>query len=155
MQRKSRVRVEIIHGIRVTMHFSLMLQDQTIIDSTFDKEPANFCVGDGNLLPGFEKVLIGLAIGEEEVFEIEPQEAFGQYNDQNIQRLEKASFDDDNLEVGSVYSFENGGGELPGVIINIDDKFASVDFNHPLAGKLILFKVKILNIENGDAADAN
>ena len=149
------MRVEIIHGIRVTMHFSLMLVDQTIIDSTFDKEPASFCVGDGNLLPGFEKVLIGLAIGEEEVFEIEPQEAFGQYNDQNIQRLERASFDDDNLEVGSVYSFENGGGELPGVIINIDDKFASVDFNHPLAGKLILFKVKILNIENGDSADAN
>ena len=81
------MRVEIIHGIRVTMHFSLMLEDQTIIDSTFDKEPANFCVGDGNLLPGFEKVLIGLAIGEEEIFEIEPQEAFGQYNDQKFWQM--------------------------------------------------------------------
>ena len=81
--------------------------------------------------------------------QIEPQEAFGQPNNQNVQTLDLSSFDD-NIEVGSVYSFQNGDGELPGVIIEINESTVQVDFNHPLAGKIILFKVKILAIENED-----
>ncbi len=143
------MREKIQDGSQVKMHFSLMLEDQTVIDTNFDKEPVCFFIGDGNLLPGFEKVLIGMQTNQEGTFEIEPKEAFGQHNNQNVQTLELSSFDD-NIEVGSVYSFQNGDGELPGVIIEINESTVQVDFNHPLAGKTILFKVKILAIENED-----
>ena len=143
------MREKIQDGSQVKMHFSLMLEDQTVIDTNFDKEPVCFFIGDGNLLPGFENALIGMQTNQEETFEIEPQEAFGQHNNQNVQTLDLSSFDD-NIEVGSVYSFQNGDGELPGVIIEINESTVQVDFNHPLAGKIILFKVKILAIENED-----
>ena len=143
------MREKIQDGSQVKMHFSLMLEDQTVIDTNFDKEPVCFFIGDGNLLPGFEKVLIGMQTNQEGTFEIEPKEAFGQHNNQNVQILDLSSFDD-NIEVGSVYSFQNGDGELPGVIIEINESKVQVDFNHPLAGKTILFKVKILAIENED-----
>ena len=143
------MREKIQDGSQVKMHFSLMLEDQTVIDTNFDKEPVCFFIGDGNLLPGFEKVLIGMQTNQEGTFEIEPKEAFGQHNNQNVQTLELSSFDD-NIEVGAVYSFQNGDGELPGVIIEINESTVQVDFNHPLAGKIILFKVKILAIENED-----
>lgn len=143
------MREKIQDGSQVKMHFSLMLEDQTVIDTNFDKEPVCFFIGDGNMLPGFENALIGMQTNQEETFEIEPQEAFGQHNNQNVQTLDLSSFDD-NIEVGSVYSFQNGDGELPGVIIEINESTVQVDFNHPLAGKTILFKVKILAIENED-----
>ena len=143
------MREKIQDGSQVKMHFSLMLEDQTVIDTNFDKAPVCFFIGDGNLLPGFEKVLIGMQTNQEGTFEIEPKEAFGQHNNQNVQILDLSSFDD-NIEVGSVYSFQNGDGELPGVIIEINESTVQVDFNHPLAGKIILFKVKILAIENED-----
>ena len=143
------MREKIQDGSQVKMHFSLMLEDQTVIDTNFDREPVCFFIGDGNLLPGFEKAIIGMQTNQEEIFEIEPQEAFGQHNNQNVQTLDLSSFDD-NIEVGSVYSFQNGDGELPGVIIEVNESTVQVDFNHPLAGKIILFKVKILAIENED-----
>ena len=143
------MREKIQDGSQVKMHFSLMLEDQTVIDTNFDREPVCFFIGDGNLLPGFEKALIGMQTNQEGTFEIEPKEAFGQHNNQNVQTLDLSSFDD-NIEVGSVYSFQNGDGELPGVIIEINKSKVQVDFNHPLAGKIILFKVKILAIENED-----
>ena len=143
------MREKIQDGSQVKMHFSLMLEDQTVIDTNFDREPVCFFIGDGNLLPGFEKALIGMQTNQEGTFEIEPKEAFGQHNNQNVQTLDLSSFED-NIEVGSVYSFQNGDGELPGVIIEINDSTVQVDFNHPLAGKIILFKVKILAIENED-----
>ena len=143
------MREKIQDGSQVKMHFSLMLEDQTVIDTNFDREPVCFFIGDGNLLPGFEKALIGMQTNQEGTFEIEPKEAFGHHNNQNVQTLDLSSFDD-NIEVGSVYSFQNGDGELPGVIIEINESTVQVDFNHPLAGKIILFKVKILAIENED-----
>ena len=130
------------------MHFSLMLENQTVIDTNFDKEPVCFFI-ETETCSGFENSLIGMQANQEETFEIEPQEAFGQHNNQNVQTLDLSSFDD-NIEVGSVYSFQNGDGELPGVIIEINESTVQVDFNHPLAGKLYLFKVKILAIENED-----
>ena len=67
-------------GTRVTLHFSLALDDGTLVDSTFDREPAVFDVGDGSLLPGYEDVLMGLRAGDETHFDIKPEHGFGQHN---------------------------------------------------------------------------
>ncbi|MGB1245085.1 MAG: FKBP-type peptidyl-prolyl cis-trans isomerase [Porticoccaceae bacterium] len=72
--------------------------------------------------------------------------AFGQHNPENVQAVERGNFSDDELEIGAMYSFQNGDGELPGVIVELGDKEIMVDFNHPLAGQNILFKVNIISV---------
>ena len=140
------MKLQIETGMSVTLHFSLVLEDGHIIDSNFESEPATFSVGDGNLLPGFESILIGLVNGDEREFTIPPEQAFGQHNPQNVQAVERGNFDQEELELGAMFSFQNGDGELPGVIVDVDDNEVMIDFNHPLAGKNIIFQVKIIDI---------
>ena len=133
-------------GTSVTLHFSLALENGHIVDSNFEGNPATFSVGDGNLLPGFESRLLGLAVGDEREFIISPENAFGQHNAQNVQAVDRGNFDESELEIGSILSFQNGDGELPGVIIALEENQVMVDFNHPLSGKNIVFQVKIVEI---------
>ncbi|CAI8265749.1 MAG: FKBP-type 16 kDa peptidyl-prolyl cis-trans isomerase [Porticoccaceae bacterium UBA1117] len=140
------MKLEVELGTKVTLHFALVLEDGDIIDSNFETAPATFTVGDGNLLPGFESTLMGLVNGDEREFTIPPEDAFGQHNPQNVQRVDRSNFDQQELEIGAMFSFQNGDGELPGVIIEFEDDEILIDFNHPLAGKNIIFQVKIMNI---------
>lgn len=134
-------------GMEVTLHFTLKLEDGTVVDSTRDKQPATFQVGDGNLPPGFEAPLAGLTDGDSGSYEISPEHAFGQHNPQNVQRISRDSFEGPELEEGLVMSFTDpNGGELPGVITEIGDKQVEVDFNHPLAGRTLTFEVEILDV---------
>jgi FKBP-type peptidyl-prolyl cis-trans isomerase SlpA len=138
--------LQIEMGTKVTLHFALMLEDGSVIDSNFEREPATFAVGDGNLLPGFESALIGLVDDDEKDFILTPENAFGQHNPQNVQLVERGNFDEKELEIGAMFSFQNGDGELPGVVVELQDEHIMIDFNHPLAGKSIVFKVKIITI---------
>ena len=133
-------------GTTVTLHFSLALEDGAVVDSNFEGKPATFSIGDGNLLPGFEETLLGLRQGDEREFVIPPEKAFGQHNEQNVQRVDMDNFADLEIEPGAMFSFQNGDGELPGVITEIVDGEVMVDFNHPLAGKTIVFHVKIIDV---------
>jgi FKBP-type peptidyl-prolyl cis-trans isomerase SlpA len=131
-------------GKTVTLHFAIKLADGQVVDSTFDKEPATFTVGDGNLLEGFEKSLFGLEEGAKQTLKILPENGFGMPNPSNIHNVPRSQFEGVELELGLVISFSDAGkGELPGVVSEFDDKMVAVDFNHPLAGKQLDFEVKI------------
>ncbi|MDR5907159.1 FKBP-type peptidyl-prolyl cis-trans isomerase [Franzmannia qiaohouensis] len=134
-------------GMEVTLHFTLKLEDGTVVDSTRDKRPATFQVGDGNLPPGFEAPLEGLTDGDTGSYRISPEHAFGQHNPQNVQLLKRDDFDEVEPEVGTVMSFADAaGGELPGVIASIDGEQVEVDFNHPLAGRTLTFEVEVIQV---------
>jgi len=139
----------ISEGTRVTLNFALVLDDGSEIDSNFEKEPASFSVGDGSLLPGFERALFGLKSGDEATLEILPEEGFGQPNDNNLQTIKRDQFDvGSELEAGMVFSFADAaGGELPGVVKTFDADEVTVDFNHQLAGRTLSFRVAIHNVE--------
>ena len=136
---------------QVTFHFALKLEDGAVIDSNFEKEPASFAMGDGSLLPGFEKKLIGMSAGQQQVFSILPEEGFGQPNSNNIQQFTRKDFAQDmELVEGMVISFADASqSELPGVVKSIEGDNVSVDFNHPLAGKVIQFEVSIVAVAQG------
>ena len=136
-------------GTRVFLNFSLALEDGAEVDSNFGGEAVSFAIGDGSLLPGFEQRIIGMQSGERKLFQVPPEEAFGQPNENNVQRVPRDGFDDDlELELGLVCSFADAaGGELPGMIVGFDDTEVTVDFNHPLAGHTILFDVQIHRLE--------
>ena len=139
----------ISEGTRVTLNFALVLDDGSEIDSNFEKEPASFSVGDGSLLPGFERALFGLKSGDEATLEILPEEGFGQPNDNNLQTIKRDQFDAGaELEEGMVFSFADAaGGERPGVVKTFDPDEVTVDFKHPLAGRTLSFGVAIHNVE--------
>jgi FKBP-type peptidyl-prolyl cis-trans isomerase SlpA len=136
-------------GTRVFLNFALRLESGEEIDSNFGSGEVSFAVGDGSLLPGFERRLIGLRAGERQLFSVPPEDAFGQPNDNNLQRIDRRQFDAAmELAPGLVCSFSDAaGGELPGVIAAVDDDEVIVDFNHPLAGRTILFDVAIHRVE--------
>lgn len=141
--------IVVSEGTKVTLHFSITLASGELIDSTFEQEPATFTVGDGNLLEGFEEVVMGLSAGSKEVFTISPEKGFGQHNPSNLQTIKRDQFGDDiTLEKGLVLSFADAQkAELPGVVAEFSDEEVVVDFNHPLAGKEVLFEVDIIKVE--------
>ena len=142
------VSVPISEGTRVYLNFSVSLEDGSEVDSNFGGEPVAFVVGDGSLLPGFERLLFGMSAGQRQLFQVAPEDGFGQPNENNVQYLPRAQFEDDELEIGLMYSFADaGGGELPGLIVGFDDEEVTIDFNHPLAGRNILFDVLVHRVE--------
>ena len=140
--------LRINHNTQVTLHFTLKLPSGEVVDTTLDKQPATFKVGDGSLLPGFEQALFGLQAGDRRSFQIEPERGFGPGNPQNVQSIARDQFDEMELEEGLLVIFQDAaGGELPGVVKRIHEKVVEVDFNHPLAGKVITFDVEIVAVE--------
>lgn len=136
-------------GTRVFLNFSLALEDGSEVDSNFGGEAVSFAIGDGSLLPGFEACLTGMQPGERKLFQVPPEDAFGQPNENNVQRVPRDGFDEDiALELGLVCSFADAsGGELPGMVVAFDETDVTVDFNHPLAGHTVLFDVQIHRLE--------
>lgn len=140
----------ITQGSKVDLHFEVSLENGTIIDSTFNRgEPVSLVIGDGNLLEGFEKVLINLQAGDTRTAHLSPDDAFGQHNPDNIQTFSHAQFATAGgiPEVGSMIEFaDKSNTTLVGVVSEVTDDEIKVDFNHPLAGQNILFKVQIFKV---------
>jgi FKBP-type peptidyl-prolyl cis-trans isomerase SlpA len=147
----------IVADSKISMHCALRIDSVATngtrkkeeVDSTFETKPAEFVLGDGNLLPGFEEFLIGLTVGDHKTFIVPAEKAFGQTNPQNIQEMKRSVFAVDMpLSPGLVVSFADAAkAELPGVIKSIEGDYVMVDFNHPLAGKDLEFEVQILAVE--------
>lgn len=135
-------------GCEVAMHFTLTLEDGTVADSTIDHDPIRFIMGDGSLIEGLELALYGLKVGDKQVLSIDPREAFGFPDEENIHEMDRSEFPEDmNIEVGMIIEFDTPSGErVPGALKEINGDTVIVDFNHPLAGHVITFDVEILEI---------
>lgn len=132
---------------QVTLHFALRLENGDVVDSTFEKQPATFKVGDGSLLPGFEQALFGLKGGDKRTLRVEPEQGFGQPNGQNVQLMPRNQFEGMELSEGLLIIFNDAANaELPGIVKEFDDNQVTIDFNHPLAGKTLTFDVEIIEV---------
>lgn len=137
-------------GTRVSLHFSIHLASGEEIDTTRRGKPAVFVFGDGNLPDGFEKAIVGLRVGDDERIPITPADGFGLRKKENIRTLARADFRNaDELVPGMMIAFAAAGstGELPGVVTSASADTVVVDFNHPLAGRDLVFDVTILGVE--------
>lgn len=138
----------ITKGSKVTLHFSLKLDDGSVVDSTFEKDAPSLEIGDGNLPAGFESYLMGLKAGESGSWRVTPENAFGMPNPNNLQTFKRADFAADMaLEPGAVLSFADAAkNELPGVVKEVNEDEVIIDFNHPLAGRALQFDVEIISV---------
>lgn len=134
-------------GCAVTLHFAIELPDGTVVDSNFDRDPAVLCVGDGTLPEGFERCLLGLRHGAEQRFRLPPEQAFGTGSPANVMTLARHRFPATvTPEPGLVVDFGVASGSLPGVVTAVEDERVTVDFNHPLAGRELVFVVAIRGV---------
>ncbi len=136
-------------GSEVVFHFSIKLTDGSVADSTkVNGKPAKLTIGDGNLTPGFEACLIGLVAGDEKSFELQPEDAFGQPNPDNIYYVDRDKFGGEVVpEEGAIIAFtQPDGSELPGIVRDVAGHSVTVDFNHPLAGQVLTFDVEIIEV---------
>jgi FKBP-type peptidyl-prolyl cis-trans isomerase SlpA len=132
----------------VTLHYRIATADNVEMVSTFDATPATLQLGNGELAPTLEACLEGLEVGELKTFVLAPEMAFGLHNAQMVNRVprdalplkvEPKLFEPLSLpaEDGTSYS---------ALVLEMDDEFVLLDFNHPLAGKQILFEVKVVGV---------
>lgn len=136
----------------LTLHYRLAAPDGANIVSTFEEKPATLQLGSGQLAPFLEACLMGLPEGAHEVFDLPPEKAFGPRNPDLIQRISRATLDQNSPEgqeyvIGDLIEFTApSGGNFAGVLRAIDSDSALFDFNHPLAGQNLKFEVRIIGI---------
>ena len=139
---------EIVPGSAVTLHFSLALTDGTEAISTFDEEPLSFYLGDRTFQPSMELALYGLKAGDEQTLTLTPAQAYGEHDPSLVQQMPLSDFSDElQPEPEQIISFAlPSGEETMGVVREVGQTHATVDFNHPLAGHEVVFRVKVLEV---------
>ena len=139
--------IRIGENSQVDLHFSVALENGIELDNTrIRAEPVSLTMGDGNLLPGFENALIGLRAGDRRTVHLPPEDAFGAWNPDNIQTFDTVKFAD-RPEVDQMIEFEDKAKTtLAGVVKSVNDETTEIDFNHPLAGRNVIFEVEIMRV---------
>ena len=152
---ESEIKYPITERSTVTLHVSLSLEDGTVAESTFGNEPLTFTLGDGVLDYGLELGLYGLERGDKQRLVLDPGQAFGQHDSARVHTLSRDAFATDlTLEPGVIIAFETAAGEeLPGAVLEVGEDTVKVDFNHPLAGRTIIYEVEILDVVPAEVKD--
>ena len=136
-------------GNIIKVEYEGKLKDGTVFDSTEKHgEPLKFEVGTGQLITGFDKAVIGMKKGEEKQIELEPSEAYGDHNPKLVKKIPKSQLPkNEELATGMILMLTlPNGDQITASIIEIDDESITLDLNHPLAGKTLNFKIKVLEI---------
>lgn len=134
----------------VLVHFDLKLEDGTLAESTrYQPKPALFRLGDQSLSPALEAELLGLRAGEKKIFSLAPEAAFGGVNPDLIQFFSPRDFIETGVpDVGTIMLFTAmNGDEMPGLIQSVTEQSITVDFNHPLAGRQVVFDIEVVAID--------
>ncbi|MFT5503635.1 MAG: FKBP-type peptidyl-prolyl cis-trans isomerase SlpA [Gammaproteobacteria bacterium] len=134
----------------VTLHYQLGLTDDHLLEDNFDEDPMTVTLGREEMAKGLEFALLGLRKGDVQTIDIPPDLAFGFPDETLLRALPRDDFDETlELEEGLIIEFTTEDGEvLPGTITGFDDNEVRVDLNHPLAGDIVRYKVKILEVVN-------
>ena len=133
----------------VRVHYTGKLANGDVFDSSVDKEPLEFTMGEGQIIPGFENGLLNMAVNEKKTIEIPMVEAYGPHSEELIQEVPKAELPPEvKPEVGmQLMSKLPDGREIPLVVTEVTDDKITVDANHPLAGKDLTFDLELVEIK--------
>ncbi len=137
-------------GKYVNVHYKGTLDNGEQFDSSYDRgEPLRFISGTGMMIPGFDKAVVDMEVGDKVSIRLEPKEAYGEYHEDSVLKLEIEELPgSENLEVGqSVYLQNEMGGAFPVTVTERTDKTITLDANHRLAGKALNFDIELLSVE--------
>ncbi len=139
---------QVKNGDTVKVHYHGKLNDGSTFDSSEGREPLEFEVGSGMVIPGFDDGVTGMAIGEKKTINIPADEAYGQKEDDRVMEFPIDRFPKDlTPEVGMQLNMSNGEGQqMPVVIADVKEDVVVLDANHPLAGKDLTFDLELVEI---------
>lgn len=127
-------------GCYVKIHYTGTLDDGTVFDSSEEREPIAFAVGGGQMIPGFDKGVVGMRVGESKELRLPPADAYGEHDSRGVQEVPLDKLPDD-VKVGAQLQTNQGN---KAVVTKIENGTATVDLNHELAGKTLNFKIKLM-----------
>lgn len=137
-------------GSIVQINYTLTV-DGDVVDSSEGREPLSYTQGQGQIIPGLEKELVGLSIGDEKSVTVSPEEGYGVIDPQAFIEVPKDQLAPDVVPtIGQILrGNDNNGQPFQAAISKIDDKMVTLNLNHPLAGKTLTFQVKVVDITTG------
>jgi FKBP-type peptidyl-prolyl cis-trans isomerase SlyD len=142
-------------GTVVSLQYSLSGEDGKLIESNKGKAPLKYTHGTKQIVPGLEKELAGMKVGGEKRVKVQPEDAYGAVNSKAFQEVPKEQIPAEGLKVGAILAAKGPQGqEIPVRIHEIKEKTVVLDLNHPMAGKTLLFDVKILDIQPSGATSS-
>jgi peptidylprolyl isomerase len=135
-------------GDTVRIHYKGTLEDGTVFDSSRGRDPFEFVLGAGMVIPGFDNAITGMEEGSTQTVAIEPEDAYGPYQDDHVIEVNKDQIPADiTPEIGmGLQLHSNDGRKFNVVISEIADDTVKLDGNHPLAGKTLTFEIELLAI---------
>lgn len=139
--------MKVTKGRKVSVHYRGTLDDGAEFDSSEGREPLEFVAGEGDLIPGFEKAIFGMEPGQRKKVALEPEDAYGPYEDDLVIEGPRSAFPEGELTVGASYTVHlRDGEEAVGRVVRIGKETVTMDFNHPLAGKRLTFDLHVLSV---------
>ncbi|MEX2347293.1 MAG: peptidylprolyl isomerase [Balneolaceae bacterium] len=135
-------------GDTVKVHYTGTLEDGAVFDTSEEREPLEFTLGQGQLIPGFEKAVIGMDEGESTTVEIPSEEAYGEAREDLVITVPKDQLPEDvEPQIGMQLQVNQPDGQpIPVRITEVGDAELTLDANHPLAGKDLKFKIELVEV---------
>ncbi len=138
------------NGLFVSVDYKGTLENGDVFDTSSGRPPLEVKMGAGQLIKGFENALAGMALNEKKTFTLDPKEAYGPRNEDNIHAFNRTEIPPEmNPIVGEMIGLTSPDGrQVPALIAHVDDKQVKVDMNHPLAGKSLTFQIEVVGISH-------
>ncbi len=135
-------------GNTVKVHYTGTFTDGTEFDSSRGRDPLQFILGSGNVIPGFETAITGMSTGESKTVTIPFTEAYGAHSEEMVQDVPRSTIPDDiELEAGMVLNAQGPEGQtLSFTLVEFDDSQVKLDGNHPLAGEDLTFTLELVEV---------
>lgn len=132
----------------VRIHYTGTLTDGTVFDSSNDREPFEFIIGQGMVIPGFENAVIGMSEGDEKTVSIPAEDAYGRYQDELVAVVARSQVPTEiELDIGTILQVRSPEGGIARVVVKkITESEVTLDLNHPLAGQDLTFELKLVKI---------
>ena len=135
-------------GDTVRIHYTGTLDDGTQFDSSAGRDPLEFALGGGQVIPGFDNAVDGMAVGDSKTVTIPPEEAYGQRHEQLVQQVARSALPDEiEPAVGMQLQSQSPEGQVMMLVVTeVEEESITVDANHPLAGQALTFDIELVEI---------
>ncbi len=135
-------------GDVVSVYYTGKLDDGTVFDSTPEDRPFEFTLGEGKVIPGFETAVSGMEIGESKTVKVKPDDAYGERRDDLVVQVDRKVVPENlDIEVGQRLQMHRADGEsVPVTVVEISNNQVTLDANHPLAGRELIFDIELVKV---------
>ncbi len=140
--------MQIANDKAVLLNYTLKDTDGTVLESSVDSDPLAYLHGHGNIIVGLEKELLGKTVGDKLEVTAEPAEAYGEHSADMVQVVDRSLFEGMDVAPGIQFQAQTSQGVQVVTVISADDDEVTIDGNHPMAGKTLVFDVEVLEVRD-------